>query len=81
MKTKNRDKVAQRRDKLSQRPIYQGEVAMALVADLQMLMRELAERRQLADELSAWFAKEPALSEQFGAFQAERRAATPTRKR
>lgn len=53
--------------------VTRGSVTSTLIEELQQLCRELAERRQLADDLAAWFEQNPKLSEKFGAFQRRRR--------
>lgn len=46
-----------------------GSVASTFMFELTGLMREIAQHRTLADDLRAWFAAHPDLSERFGAFQ------------
>ena len=52
--------------------VSRGNVTATLIHELVDMCRELDQRRMLADDLEAWFAKNPQLSELFGAFQLQR---------
>ncbi len=61
-------------------PITRGNVVAAFLEDMMMAMSELTARRQLGEDLAAWFAMYPDAGEDFGAFQAGRQATRQRKK-
>lgn len=49
--------------------VTRGMVVSTFMEELTGLVREITQHRVLADDLRAWFAAHPDLSERFGAFQ------------